>query len=561
MDNVRVQPTCIYFEESNISNNDNISENRLFGYEESDYILDDTDDDNNLVNINEVTLKIGDLFNDWESVQTVIDSYAKQNGFVANKCRKDVDPIDKSIIRRRVYTCWKSGIHKSKKVENISLHRECTSYKTNCPWQANFYFGKSTDLIRLTKFEQEHNHQCDSKTIELAPKNLRFPQQILDKVEHYTTNGHLGAEQQYKLLVQEFPQHNIRKKNLYNAIQQFRGVRIHDETDAATMLLYLLKQRENDSDYIVIPRLEGPANELTGLFWMTSQQCIDLWPKFHDVIIYDTTSKTNRYEMALSLFVAVDNNYKTRIVAQALTKYENQADFNWIFQCILQASNNLPPKVLFTDSDPAIIAAVQIVYPQTRHLLCIYHLLENVKKKAKAKLRGDMAKSFITDFYIMRNSHSKEQFDLKYREMLTKYEPCQSYLENRLYSSRRYWARYEIAKIFTAGIESTQRVESINGIIKKMVDRGTLLKELVKAIENELDKEAQYTRIKDYYGANPSVGLPSTYNTIFKELDSLLQELLSPIPLSLQRAQMKQSLLYQATLISINQVIYLLIIL
>ena len=286
-----------------------------------------------------------------------------------------------------------------------------------------------------------------------------------------------------------------------------------------------------------------------------------LWPKFHDIIVYDTTSKTNRYEMALSLFVAVDNNYKTRIVAQVLTKYENQADFNWIFQCILQASNNLLPKVLFTDSDPAIIAAVQVVYSQTRYLLCIYHLLENVKKKAKSKLRGDMVKSFVTDFYIMRNSYSEEQFNAKYHEMLTKYEPCRSYLEKRLYFNRRYWARYEIAKMFTAGIESTQRVESINGIIKKMVDRGTLLKELVKAIENELETETQYTRIKDYYGANPSVGLPSTYNTIFKELDSLLQEFLSPILLSLQKAQMKQSLLYQATLVSINQVIYLSIIL
>ena len=152
------------------------------------------------------------------------------------------------------------------------------------------------------------------------------------------------------------------------------------------MLLYLLKQREDNPDYVVIPRLEGLANELTGLFWMISQQCNDLWPKFHDVIIYDTTSKINRYEMALNLFVAIDNNYKTRIMAQALTKYENQADFNWILQYTLQATNDLLPKVLFTDSDPAIIAAVQVVYPQTRYLLCIYHLLENIKKKAKSKL-------------------------------------------------------------------------------------------------------------------------------------------------------------------------------
>ena len=97
------------------------------------------------------------------------------------------------------------------------------------------------------------------------------------------------------------------------------------------MLSYLLKQRDEDQEYIVIPRLEGPNNELTGLFWMTSQQRNDLWPKFHDVIIHDNTAKTNRYDMALSLFVCIDNNFKTRIVAQALIKYETQAAYEWIF--------------------------------------------------------------------------------------------------------------------------------------------------------------------------------------------------------------------------------------
>ncbi|CAB5395430.1 unnamed protein product, partial [Rhizophagus irregularis] len=138
--------------------------------------------------------------------------------------------------------------------------------------------------------------------------------------------------------------------------------------------------------------------------------------------------------------------------------------------------------------------------------------------------------------------------------MLAKYEPCRPYLEKRIYPSRESWARYFISKIFTAGIESTQRVESINGVIKKLVDRGTLLKELVTAIERELDKESHYTRINDFYGSNLSVGLSSTYNTIFKELDSVLQANLLPIPLSIQRAQMNQSLLYQVNLVSINQI-------
>ncbi|PKK66356.1 hypothetical protein RhiirC2_852930 [Rhizophagus irregularis] len=113
----------------------------------------------------------------------------------------------------------------------------------------------------------------------------------------------------------------------------------------------------------------------------------------------------------------------------------------------------------------------------------------------------------------MRNSYSQEKFELRYQNMLIRYEPCHSYLENKLYPNRTAWARYSITKIFTAGVESTQHIESINEVLKKHVDRGTLLKELVIAIEYELEKEALYTRIKDYYGSNLSVRLSSTYNT------------------------------------------------
>jgi hypothetical protein len=496
-------------------------------------------------------LKVNDTFKDWNEVDVIVNKYAKLNGFVAIKFRKDLDDIDKTIVRRRVYTCWKSGINKSKKVEDISLHRDGTTIKTNCPWKASFYFGKTRPDIHLTNLNDIHNHQCDPVTIDLAPKNQRFPQVVTEKIEHYTINGHLNAGQQYDLLLKEFPQYPIRKKNLYNAIQKFRGVRIHDESDAAMMYSYLLEQRNEDPDFIVTARLEGSSNELTGIFWMTSQQRNELWPKYHDVIIHDNTAKTNRYEMALSLFVGIDNNFKTRVVAQALTKYETLADYNWILECTLKATNNLSPVVLFTDGDPAVIAAVQMTYPQTRHLLCIYHISENVKKKAKSKLHGEMINNFVGDFYHMRNSYTLCQFESRYNEMLTKYEPCRSYLE-KLYQNRESWARCFIGKVFTAGVESTQRVESMNGVLKKHLDRGTLLKELVKEIEKELDKESYYSRLNDYYGSNPTIGLPSIYNTLFKDIDSILKEYLAPIPLSLQRAQMKQALLYQGSLITMD---------
>ncbi|CAG8691445.1 20020_t:CDS:10 [Gigaspora margarita] len=275
----------------------------------------------------ELKLQVGDPFNDWDTVQCVVDAYSKQHGFVAIKCRKDLDPVNKSIIRCHDYACWKSGVNRPKKVEDIDVHCD----------------GVSVD---------EYNHICDLNTIELAPKHLQFPPSILDRIENYT----------------------------------IVDVRIHNESDTATILQHLLNLKEQDQEYVVIPRIEGKSNELTGLFWMT--------------------------------------------------------------------------------------------------------------------------RNFVEDFYHMRNSCTQDLFELKYQHMLTKYEPCRSYLETKLYSCCEAWARYAVLKVFTAGAESIQRVESINGVLKKHVNRA---------------------------------------------IDLVLAEYLTPIPLSFQRAQMNQSLLYQGILITIEQ--------
>ncbi|CAG8742506.1 20393_t:CDS:2, partial [Rhizophagus irregularis] len=288
--------------------------------------------------------RVSDSFNDWNMVQDRVNMYVKHHSFVVSKYRLDLNTIDKSIVQRRIFKYWKFGVNKPKKVENISLHHDSTSGE-----------------IRLTKFVNIHNHQCDTKTIELALRNFRLSQSILDKIEHYTLNGQLIADQQYDLLLKEFSQHRICNKNLYNAINKFRGVQTHDEFDASTLFSYLLRQHDNDPNFVVISRLESQSNELT-----------------------------------------------------------------------------------------------------------------DVKKKARCKLHGDMVKNFIGDFYHMRNSYTQTQFDLRFNDILSKYEPYRSYLENKLYPSH-------------------------------------------------------------YYGLNPSVGLPSTFNTIFKEIDNILQAHLSLIPLSLQQ--------------------------
>jgi len=82
----------------------------------------------------EITLSVNDTFEDWNAVNIFVNIYTKQKRFVAVKYHKELDAINKTIICHRVYSCWKAETNKPKKVEDINLHCDSVSTKTNCPW-------------------------------------------------------------------------------------------------------------------------------------------------------------------------------------------------------------------------------------------------------------------------------------------------------------------------------------------------------------------------------------------------------------------------------------------
>ncbi|EXX55726.1 hypothetical protein RirG_222750 [Rhizophagus irregularis DAOM 197198w] len=112
---------------------------------------------------------------------------------------------------------------------------------------------------------------------------------------------------------------------------------------------------------------------------------IALWLEYHDIILNDNTAKTNRYNMPLSLFLAVDNNTRSRLVAQALISDETTESYKWILECTKKATM-IKPLVFVTNTDPAMDAAIEQIYETTYPIHYIFHISENLPKNTKFKL-------------------------------------------------------------------------------------------------------------------------------------------------------------------------------
>ncbi|CAG8670087.1 43038_t:CDS:2, partial [Gigaspora margarita] len=90
---------------------------------------------------------------------------------------------------------------------------------------------------------------------------------------------------------------------------------------------------------------------------------IELWLKFNNVVLNDCTAATNRYEIALSIFLIVDNHLYSRMVVQQIKK----------------ATRNAVPQVIFTDADLAVFVTICDKFSTTKALY--WHQTEQLNEQ------------------------------------------------------------------------------------------------------------------------------------------------------------------------------------
>ena len=115
---------------------------------------------------------------------------------------------------------------------------------------------------------------------------------------------------------------------------------------------------------------------------------------------------------------------------------------------------------------------------------------QNLLKQLKSKLGTTDFKTFIHDLWRMRNSLCVDFFEQRFQALLEYFSKGNEYLHNPIYSTWYSWACAFIRRIFTAGMQSTQRVESINAIVHKTVSSSSTMADVVEALDSRIQKEA-----------------------------------------------------------------------
>ncbi|CAB5327135.1 unnamed protein product [Rhizophagus irregularis] len=220
---------------------------------------------------------------------------------------------------------------------------------------------------------------------------------------------------------------------------------------------------------------------------------------------------------------------------------------------INKATGNLVPQVVFTDSDPAMSNAISLIYPNSAHCLCLFHIDLNLKKNLHSKLTTKIFHEFRKDFFQCRNTLSPAIFESRWQNLKEKYSSVSGYLNRQLDPLKTKWAVCYINIQFTAGANSTQRVESLNKKVHDSVNSCSSLLTLVKEIQQLLDNEANYIRIQEYKDEIPSIGLENVAQRYFTSIEKIVSDyLMAPMIIPVCK-QMQECFYYDAFMLEITQ--------
>ncbi|GBC50749.2 hypothetical protein GLOIN_2v1474313 [Rhizophagus irregularis DAOM 181602=DAOM 197198] len=194
-------------------------------------------------------------------------------------------------------------------------------------------------------------------------------------------------------------------------------------------------------------------------------------------------------------------NFYVLHVATALLEDETEESFVWALEMINKATGNLVSRVVFTDSDPAMSNAISLIYSNSAHCLCLFHIDLNLKKNLRSKLTTKIFHEFRKDFFQCRNTLSPAIFESRWQNLKEKYSSV-------------------------SGANSTQRVESLNKKVHDSVNSCSFSLTLVKEIQQLLDDEANYIRIQEYKDEIPSIGLENVAQRYFTSIEKIVSDYL-----------------------------------
>jgi hypothetical protein len=188
----------------------------------------------------------------------------------------------------------------------------------------------------------------------------------------------------------------------------------------------------------------------------------------NDCISFDATYMTNTYKMPFAPFIGINNHGQSIQLGCGFVANELSTSYIWLFQKFLEAMDGLAPINIITDQDFAMRAGIEKVFPNTCHRNCRFHIIGKATEEIGpmiAKIEG--LREEFND--CVNCSLTPAEFETRWTEMTHRYGVQNNGKIASLFDKRSYWVPAYFMDKFYPFMQTTQRSEGFNTVLKKYV--------------------------------------------------------------------------------------------
>uniref|UniRef100_A0A2N9H352 Protein FAR1-RELATED SEQUENCE n=1 Tax=Fagus sylvatica TaxID=28930 RepID=A0A2N9H352_FAGSY len=378
---------------------------------------------------------------EFDSLQQVIEfykHYAYSKGFatMTRNSRKKKGFSETSYVNLK---CNREGKYSSS-VDDPSKKR--STIKNACEAGIKASMDITDKKWRILSFIEDHNH-------ELSPSKSR----------HFAAFRHISTDTRRRLLINDnagvrinssikasvveaggYENVTYNQRDVRNFLEKERRLKCK-EGDGQALHDYFVRMQAKNSNFYHALDLDDELR-VRNVFWVDARSRA-AYESFNDVITFDTTYLTNKYDMPFAPFIGINHHGESIILGCGLLSSEDTDSFVWL---------------------PVKLAGLE-AYQDIKH-----YLLKAV-----------------------HDSMTVEEFEEKWNHTITLHHLEENEWLAKLYEERERWVPAFLNSNFFAGMSSTQRSESMNAFFDGYVHSSTTLKVFVeqfeKAMRNKVEKE------------------------------------------------------------------------
>ena len=250
--------------------------------------------------------------------------------------------------------------------------------------------------------------------------------------------------------------------------------------DAQSLLNYFKSRHAEDPMFFYTIQVDQ-ENCITNFFWRDRRSRVD-YDCFGDVVVFDTTYCTNKYNLICAPFVGVNHHWKNVMFGCAFLLNETIDSFKWLLNSFLESMGNRSPVTILTDQDQAMSNAIEKVFPDTHHRLCLWHIAKNALSHL-GELNANSKFKYLFN-KCQKYCDSKIEFQETCDKMMQKFNLGNHRWLNMMYKIRHKWSTAFTKDSFTAEFKVFLRSESTNHVLNGIASKTTSLTKFVIEYDN-----------------------------------------------------------------------------